>query len=282
VVYLVRKRSRLAWLPLAWFGVVLLPKIPILATNALMLDHWVYPGAIGVAGVVAYWLAQRRTLVLAGIILLFWTGTGWWNIKNRNTDKEMYEWALHHPTSSIVRYNLGLIHYQDGGFKKAQNLFRDSMAMNTESVLTANGLALALWKTGKRNEALELLDQWAEKRPGHAQTYFNRSLMKSGRKALADVDKAVDVNPGYEEAWTRKAELLYGLKDIAGSIAANLEAHRINPGNLQVLSNLGYLYVVEKDFKNAEKYWSYALVLNPQDPEILGNMMWLRRKKMIR
>jgi len=67
------------------------------------------------------------------LVLVLWGGLSLWNVRNRNTDLKMYNWALHFPSSSIVRYNLGLIHYQKGNYGRAEALFNESLQMNPDS-----------------------------------------------------------------------------------------------------------------------------------------------------
>ncbi|MCB4755691.1 MAG: tetratricopeptide repeat protein [Elusimicrobia bacterium] len=275
------KKSRVVWFSMGWFMMGLLPKMPILATNSLMLDHWAYISGIGVYLIIAQGLlfllkrggkASGMGIALTGGILLFWMGMTWGNIRNRNTDKKMYEWALRHPTSSHVRYNLGLIYYQEGKYMEAKRLFEESLRINPDNLVTANGLALTLWKLGEKNEAVQTLSTWIERKPGHAQSYINRAILLRGQKGLADINKALGINPRHERAWLIKAGLLYeaGLK--IGSIEAYKKALQINPTNDKALCDVGTLYQELGDIPTATQYWTEALSINPNNPLAKENL----------
>ncbi len=133
------KGSRVLTFSLGWFFTGLLPKVPILATNSLMLDHWVYLSGVGVYIALAQGidlLLKRNgeprvlgTLAAVGLVF-FWVGIGWQNIKGRKTDRELYLWALRYPTSSVVRFNLGLLYLQERSYPRALELFEESYRMN--------------------------------------------------------------------------------------------------------------------------------------------------------
>ncbi len=188
VLFAIQKKSKELLFGLGWFLIGFLPKLPLLATNSLMLDHWAYVSGIGacvwLAWIVAK-LAEEKNQPLISTYAIFavvvaWVSLGWLNIYHRKTDKELYQWALRFPTSSIVRANLGLIYYQEHNYVEAISLERQSLAMRPDNPGAQNILALALWKTGKEEEGLKILDEVLVQHPEHIQTKMNRDLiMKS-------------------------------------------------------------------------------------------------------
>lgn len=175
------RRNTLALFCIAWFLIGFLTKIPILATNSLMLDHWAYVSGIAVClGLASLFLELKLQgrIILSGVCC-FWMAMCWLNITRRNTDKKLLEWALRYPSSSIVRYNLGAVYYEEGNYIRAEELFAESFKMKP-SAITANGLALSLWKLGHKQEALTLLQRAIQAEPGFQPSYVNRDLIAGG------------------------------------------------------------------------------------------------------
>lgn len=173
-------KSKLMWFCVGWFLIGLLPKLPVLMSNALMLDHWAYPSGVGIFIFMAAALGKLKRKMVVPVatvfIILFYSAISWANIAGRNTDKKMYEWALTYKSSSIVRANLGVIYYSEGRYVEAEELFKESLKMNP-SPFSANGLALVYWKTGRQEEAIQLLDEFIKRFPDHAQSHQNRALI---------------------------------------------------------------------------------------------------------
>jgi tetratricopeptide (TPR) repeat protein len=109
----------------------MLPKIPALASNSLMLDHWGYMSGVGVYLLLAA-VVQSSWFAVGGIIL-FWTLLSWRSISQRNTDTKLYEQALRYPTSSIVRSNLALMYTKEGRFDEAEALVDEALDMNPQN-----------------------------------------------------------------------------------------------------------------------------------------------------
>ncbi len=197
------RKSKLLLLALGWFFIGFLTKIPLFASNSLMLDHWAYLSAIGIflglAGALRG-LAQidkngkKAAMALLTIVLSFWAALAYSNIEKRNTDKKLLQWALRFPSSSIVRCNLGLVYYMENNYSEAEPLLRQSMEMNPNPA-AVNGLALTLWKTNRSGEALALLDESIAHYPNFASLYVNRGLIRGGREGIQDFEKALELEP---------------------------------------------------------------------------------------
>lgn len=160
-----------AWPLLAWAGLSLGTKVPLLSTNALMLDHWAYVPAMALCvGVSVLFEGPSNGVSGAGgklkwvpaFLGLFWMGLSQWNTAVRNTDEKMYLWALRHPTSSVVRYNLALLYHQRGDDAKAFPLLKTSQVMNPGRPQTDLLLASVMFKLGQYDEALAVLAPWTQ------------------------------------------------------------------------------------------------------------------------
>lgn len=177
-------KSKFLLFCLGWALIGLLPKLPVLMTNALMLDHWVYPSNAGVMLLIAFGISRIRTkwrlsasLVL---ILFFYSPISWANALGRNTEKKLFHWALTYKSSSIVRTNLGLVYYKEGNLVEAEKWLKEGLTRNPNDSFAINGLALVYWKTNRSLDALAILDAWLKDHPTHEQSLRNRALIQSG------------------------------------------------------------------------------------------------------
>ncbi len=212
-----KARSRIVWCSIGLFLLGLLPKMPNLISSSLMLDHWGYVSGIGLYILLAcgfVWMFNQRPVVkvMAGVLLVgtmaFWIGMSRWNISHRSTDKDLYLWALRYPTSSVVRYNLGLLYYEEERYHDAKLLFEESLKMNPDSAMTANGLALVTWKLGRPEVAVPLLSYWIQREPRYLPSYVNRAMIVRGAAGLSDLDVVLRENPHYENARILRETLL--------------------------------------------------------------------------
>ncbi len=143
------KKWRWGLFSAGWFLIGLAPKIPLLAVNSLMLDHWAYLSGVGLFIVLVHAL---RVPWAPFVFLAFWLGLGHWNIAQRNTDYKLYTWALKYPSSSIVRYNLGVLYYQNGDYASALAMFQESLNINPDFQSAAHGKVMAASQLGSAKQ----------------------------------------------------------------------------------------------------------------------------------
>ena len=91
---------------------------------------------------------------------------------------------------------------------------------------------------GRKEKAVQLLNEWIKKNPHHLQSYMNRAIILRGATGLADVNFVLEKDPGRESAWLLKASLLLEANDKPGAIEAYRHVLQINPTNSVALFNV--------------------------------------------
>ncbi len=114
-----------------------------------------------------------------------------------------------------------------------------------------------------QNDPFDSINNVIKDRPNDAELYFERAQMHYGQRdiasSLADVGRALrldSLNPSY---YMLLADLKLINKESRGSRDALLKAHAIDPRNVDVLLKLGELYMVVQDAENSFKYLNLAL-----------------------
>lgn len=206
------KRFTFAWL---WFLVGLAPKIPLLLVqlplpHRNMLDHWVYPSAVGVFLVLALGISRVRSRTVAAALvavpLLLWCGVSWVNAAGRGTDKGMYLWALRYPTSAVVRHNLALLYEAEGSLGQAESLADEALEMEPDP-FNAELSARVKHALGEDREAAAIATAWVGRRPDYTPLLVLRAAIVRGDAGLDDLRLALEREPANLQAWALVAEI---------------------------------------------------------------------------
>lgn len=151
----------------------------------------------------------------------------------------------------------------------------------------------------------------AEKYPKLELPYLNRAIYYSSidndEKALADLNKALSIHPGYmdalrqryiifinkgnyQEALTDLKQIIeidpqntvayymmgevYGkhLQDTDNALKYLNKAYELSPGDFQIISSLAIVYAMRGDFDNAIEFFNLALEIEPDNVTLLSNL----------
>ena len=263
-----KKGGRAALFCAAWYLLNLAPKMPLLAANDLMLDHWVYLANAGLL----LWAASRlagskelRPLLPLGAAILILASA--LNIPGRSTDLKIYEHAALRSSSKPMLYNLAREYYLSGKALKSRHLLERIVKEAPGNALYLNGLALARWRTGDIPGALAALEEALAAKPGDPETLFNRYSVLAGagrHKEAADaIRELLGTNPAYPPALLvlARAGSASGRQDEAAVLYKKILA--ANPGNIEALNDYGILLARQGDFDAAGELFRRALRLSP-------------------
>lgn len=264
-----RKGGRLALFCAGWYLINLAPKMPLLATNDLMLDHWVYLANGGLflgAALAASGCGAAGRAALAGALLVFGLASAH-NIPKRDTDLEIYEHAARRSSSKPMLYNLAREYYLLGRLPESRAVLEAITAADPANPLYLNGLALARWRTGDGAGALAALDAALAAKPGSAETLHNRYavLYETGRaeEAVAALAAAVKADPRHAPSLLAAARLnaAAGRRDEAKTFYSRIL--QLNPYDLEALNDYGVLLAMEGDGRGARDLFTRALEVSP-------------------
>ena len=98
--------------------------------------------------------------------------------------------------------------------------------------------------------------------------------------AEADFDAAIALDPGYAEAWHRRAIARFEAGDTLGAIADIGEALQREPRNFAALDTLARLSEAREDWKGAYAAWQKKLEIDPKTPGGEEKRMDFRRRAL--
>jgi len=259
-----KKRSRPALFCAGWYLLNLAPKMPLLATNDLLLNHWIYLSNAGLFLWAAHTLpGLRRVLPAAALILIAASAV---NVTRRNTDLKIYEDGARFSSSKPMRYNLAREYYLLGRTAESRALLEQLTAEDPGNAMYLNGLALARWRGGDSSGALAALDKALAAKPGSSETLFNRYCVLAGAgrdeagPALVETLKA---DPYYAPALLAAARVYSGTgrkKEAAAYYTRLLET---NPYDLEGLNDYGILLAEGGNYDGAGALFRRALKVSP-------------------
>lgn len=263
-----RKGGRTAVFCSFWYLLHLAPKLPPLATNDLMLDHWVYLANAGLFLWAANLLAPRAELrpllplAAAGLVL-----ASVFNIPKRNSDLKLYEHAALRSSSKPMLHNLAREYYLAGRTLKSRALLERIVREAPGDPVYLNGLALARWRTGEVPGALAALDAALAAKPGDPETLFNKYTVLAGagrnKEALAAMKDLLAVSPEYPQALLALARSASAAGRTAEAEVLYLRLLRNDPASVEALNDYGVLLARQGNYPAAGEFFSRALRLDP-------------------
>lgn len=82
----------------------------------------------------------------------------------------------------VSRAQLGVLHYKRKNYDEMKEVFEEAVAANKKESLLWNLYAYCLWKQGKRDDAIEVLNRATEAIEGDDKTERNLKALKNNRK----------------------------------------------------------------------------------------------------
>lgn len=171
------------------------------------------------------------------------------------------------------------------GYENADSLLNQALAGYNVDSLTAHSpeaakasitleyVAAFQFMKNLPNEASELIEKAVALKP-RARTYITRALINADRssftEALADFQRALDMNPENPDVYYHLGQMFYLTSDLDSARKNFEKAKEYNPENLYAYIQLACIIYKQGNFDEAEKAFTEARLKFPTSPEILN------------
>jgi len=190
-LFLLPVRRRLTAFCLGWFFLTLAPRVPAMLHNQVLMDKWVFMASPAVFALIftlllkawdhpsPYLRAFPRAAAAAAII--FWATLAQANVKLRGSDESNYRWTIRNGPRGFASYRLGVLLLQEGRVGEALRVLQPLPGLYPDDPDYQNAYTMALWHSGKREEAMKLMKGLERRYPGSAPIKENARRMRAGR-----------------------------------------------------------------------------------------------------
>lgn len=274
-----RRSATLFWG--GWFFSFLFPKIPLLATNSLMLEHWVYLAGVGVYGPLLVRLSTARSAWMAALLISFWAGLTHYNILIRGSDALNYAHSAIFSSSPWLRHNWGRDLLMRGRHAEAADLFKEVLRKHPENSESRNGMALAYLGMGSPDRAITVLKDASRLDPTDPAPWVNLAKVylktEDYTQCLDCSLTAITLNPSSAEAVATKAECLRAMGRWPEAVESYRATILLNPTLFDARNNLAGLLAQSGDFVGAMEQMKEIVRNNPGYPGAKENIDRLDR-----
>ncbi len=256
-LFLFRRKRGLVFFSLLWFVVTLAPSLNLYPLNAFMAEHWLYLPSIG------FFL-----ILSGGIISLY-------------DDAKTKNYAIAFACILILFYSY-LTVKQNTYWKDPAALYKRTLRFSPDSVRTYHLLADIYTRTGREEEALELLRKALQLNPTHHYGYNNigniYAALKKYPEAIDSYGRAIKIAPNYAGSYNNLGNVHSDTGEWDKAIWAYKKAIELNPNLVAAYNNLANIYNKTGNKEMAAALYRKAIELNPNIPEIHKNLQALHEK----
>ncbi|HEY9907785.1 MAG TPA: tetratricopeptide repeat protein [Thermosynechococcaceae cyanobacterium] len=190
--------------------------------------------------------------------------------------EQIYRQILQQQPDSLDALNLlGALLYQQGQFEAAIELFERVLKLQPHAD-ALNSLGVALKGCGRLQEAIDYYQQALALKPDHAEVLNNlgNALKETNDLdgAIAAYERAISLKPSYPEAHNNLGMALKERGEVERALTHYREALRLKPEYPEAHHSLGVALLREGDLAGAIAAYETALRLRPQYPEALNSL----------
>ena len=229
---------------------------------------------------------QKTSLKKEEAFIHYELGMDYFGIGEQNKAVDEWRRAVELDPDSEAHHMLGYDHFLKGEYEAAEKEWVYMLSKNNNNPTALNNLGNLYKARGQEEKAMEYYSKALEINPELPMAYYNIGTIKSDKGDLESAKenflKALKLDPQMPIAMHQMGETLLreGKIEEAKNYFKKLAegGAREDKGfnaRLAGYSSLGKLYLAEKNFEEAEKYFLKGLELSPQNPELcysLGNM----------
>ncbi len=248
-------------------GIYYVSYLPFFVTSRFRMS--IIPFLLIFSGYIVYHIYSRfihkqiskGTIIVGAVILVFILGSINYFDFQRNLGK--------------AEYDRGLAFARTRNFDGAIKSYREAISRRPDYPDAYNNLGNALKETGKPGQAVENYKKALEYEPRHyfanlnlAQTYYSLNQLD---KAADYYSKALEIKPT-EYLYNVLSNTLFKSGKLKEAIAVLSEALEKYGRNVNLLNNLGILYVFQKDPETAKQLFLEVIGKSPDNVQGLLNL----------
>ena len=207
--------SRMVASGLWWMLVLLAPSVIVVMVMGVVADRYAYLPLAGFAVATSALLtaglrAGKKLRTPVGIAALLWAAmclaTTVVQVNVWKDNRTLYSHAVATaPQSSMAHYRLGYVYAKAGHWPEAIALFERAVKLRPSNTRALNNLGVAYLNIGDFQKAAQSFERAiAESGQMHFRAWYNLAVarMNMGDRdaACADVARALEINPSYEDA----------------------------------------------------------------------------------
>jgi tetratricopeptide (TPR) repeat protein len=182
-----------------------------------------------------------------------------------------YEKALAaDPGLTEARYNLGVLHYQQGRWREAADCFRTALSIAPDFVHAAYNLAVAYDKCGLHQAAVAAYRQTLAINATFAPAAYNLGLLffkeSRYRDAAVFFRQAISADPNHYDAYNNLGLALHHDGQLGDAVAAFEAAIRLKPDFVPAYQNLGNAFMDMGQWDQTISCYQKALSFSPHAP----------------
>jgi tetratricopeptide (TPR) repeat protein len=221
-------------------------KLPYLATGWLWYIGALVP-VIGIVQVGDQAMADRYTYIsLIGLfIMMAWGVPDLLKKWNHRKEILLTSSALSILCLSIITWT------QVGYWQNSITLYDHTLKVTDYNWLILNNIGFAYNDLGNYRQAIEDLSRAIEIKPGFAEAYNNRGIAYKGlgnyKLAIEDYNRAIEIKPGYAEAYNNRGNAYKGLGNYRQALDDYGRAIEIKPGFAEAYINKGVTSINKGD-----------------------------------
>jgi len=188
--------------------------------------------------------------------------------------------------SSEAFYNKGIIHYENGEYTLAIDLFKQAIEKNSSNPQFYYNLGLAYVKTEEYDlainnfkEAISLNPKDADALQNLGIAYYTKSQFED---AIQSYKKAIEIKPHDYQIHDNMGISYFSMNMYKDSIECFNKAFELNQKDPGVASNLAYAYYTNGQYDLAKTNFIHAISLNDEDEEVYFNLgnVYLKLKEL--
>ncbi len=277
-----RRRSRVIWLGLAWFGIAVVPVSGAFSLNAAIAEHWLYVPSVGLwlalATVVAGWgrRALRASTALCVVVVAALTARTVRRNQDWATPASLYlATKAAAPYSARVHVNLGQELKQTGQINDAVAELQIAERIEPTYARTKSNLAALYQSAGNLDAARAKIEECLHLEPDNVIALLRAADIADEQNDLRQADRYFARAIGRTTdvaAWMQYGQFLLKHRRYRQALSIANVCRSLDPHNANVFNLLGAIHAEQQDWQQAEAAFVRARALDRHAPDAELNL----------